>query len=278
MPAGIYNSFLQSDLQNLLKEDKTLSAAIQPALGISGLGSPVTGAEGGFFGFNSLGRVDANLSPDVADLLISARKANSATQQGLNLGNDQALQEALAQRKAGLEGLTAPELQAAREQGLTGIDRQLQTALRGARASSLGSNVEGAVNAIPIQNIAREAIQGRQGLERDLLLANVAERNKRLGEYENLANTISQNQANRSTLAANLRNQSLNTLSNITQGARQDVLNRELFNLNQLAKEKAGQLGLLFGTLGLASQNEAQKNAFDLAKQQLEIARSQAGA
>lgn len=304
---GTSSTPLAGSLQTLLANDPAIAAAIDPALGIAGLGSGGMTAAQGFFGDGSLGRVTETIAPEMQYVLDQAKAAQQASTvqdpyatqglQGLattaansaNISPD--VQLALDTRRAGLEGYTPAEMQAFREQNLPGLDNQLNAALRVARLGGIDRNITGGMAAAELPGIVRANQDATRGLERDIFLANIAERMNRLAGFESLARGVDtdifnrqlqsygaltaggQNQQNINTA---VRSQGLQDLGSITSGIQNDILNRRIFNLNQLGREKSGQLGLLFGTLGLASENEGARNALDLAKEQLSIARIQA--
>lgn len=297
-------SAMQSNLTSLFAGDPALQNAVAPALNLAGLGSdPSTG----FFADGSLGRVDEKQTA-TQNAILDAAKANQAAStvvnpyttqalQGLstlssNAGKvDPNLQLALDTRKAGLEGYTPAEMQAFREQQLPQMDAELNAALRAAKIGGLNANLSGGMSLAALPSILAGSQNATRGLERDIFLSNIDEKAKRLSGFENLASNVDQNRYARTLESNNAlgamgqnqqqinvagRSQSLQDWSNVNQSIRDDLLGRNVFNLNQIGKEKAGQTGMLFGTLGLAGEREGSKQAFDLAKEQLEIARTQA--
>ena len=270
--------------------------------------------------------------PAITEAIARAREAqvdpNAAivrgelTKQYQNAGNvDPVLQEIMDRRKAGLEGLTAPELTALREQGNSGMNQAMQTAMRQANVGNLMANRSGNVQGAAMPGIAQARSLGQAQLERDILLANVAERDKRLNEYQGLGSEIDTNKFNRtqSTLGslgafnqtqagidlgntqnyqgliaqteankfnrlntadqnfANYnQNQSgidlanLNNYQNYLTTARNDTLQRQIYNIGQLGQEKAGQIGMIFGAGEFGAGQDASNKANEIAKQNIE--------
>lgn len=293
-----YNPSLVADVSSLAGTDKNVQAAMQAGLGLSGLGSATTPAGQGFFAPGSLGRVHDTLSPDVSAEMWTAQagpvgsrnyfdtSAAAMTNLLNTSGNvDPVLQDVMARRKAGLEGLTAPEMTAMRESGAQEMDRSMMGAMRAAQAQNISGNRVGNVTNAAMPEIARARSLGQSALERDLMLANVAERNKRLGEYQGLASEIDQNRFNRMTASAsNLGNLSLGqqqmdiaarqNYQDFLMKARDDVLKRQIFNLGQLGQEKAGQIGMIFGAGEFGSAEAARKDAYKLGMEGIKTQKS----
>lgn len=301
-----FNPGLTSAIEQLAGGDANLKNSFLAGLGISGLGSPTVDASQGFFPFGSLGRVTDTLQPDQAELLNRFKgesfiggQRSGETQAGLDFlfnlrdtagQTDPVLQEILDLRRGGLEGLTGQELQGFREQGAEEINRQLQTGLRGLSIGAAGRGVRGGAAGIGSRDLVRQSVDARGDLERDLFLANVAERNRRLNEFQGLASQIDNNRFGRQFEAGTAAQQALfgteqaetsdrlnrlNQFANLQEGIRNSLLQRQIFNINQLGREKAGQLGVLFGAGGFGAQQGAQQQAFDLAGEQLDILKSQ---
>ena len=154
------------------------------------------------FGNEALGRVNAQRSADIADIL--------------------------ARRKAQLEGFTPEEQQAMREQNMGAIFSNQQAGSRDLARQQARSGVRGALGAAQ-QAAFQQATQGQLAdQERQLFLANIAEKRDALGRLEG---------SQRATEA--------------------DELARQQFNLGQLGREKAGMLTTEFGYGGLGAQERA---------------------
>lgn len=100
---------------------------------------------------------------------------------------DPNLAAALERRRGGLEGLNAQENQALREQGTSALNRGFQSALRGVAQGRAGSGVSGPAAGLAFAPVTGQFLDAQRGLERDVLLANVDEKNRRLREFEGLA-------------------------------------------------------------------------------------------
>lgn len=272
---------------------------------------------------------------------MSASMRNALSQQGqlAETAGDRPreIQNLINQRQAGLGGLTAPENQALLEQGQLGLNSALQTAMRQNATSNAAAGRRGGVaniaNQPAMQNFANASAQ----LQRDITLANVAERNQRLNELQGLitgqnqqqfnqalaaqgqfGNTAGgfQNQIQGQDLAANqayaqtagdyrnilgsLQNQAaglqlqgnlglvdqlmqqrnsdiqnqlgMNTgFTNVLGGIQTRLRENQVYNLNNLRSELAGQLGSIYGGMDIASGRQANERAYKLAQRQLDI-------
>ncbi len=202
-----------------LNQDQKTSVGIQEVLGPGTVAA--TDLANRFFGEGSLGRVN-EIRPD-------------------------AVQEYLDRYRSSLEGYTAPEMQAQREQAQRGIDTQYQTGLSQLAKQQARSGVRGAAAGAAARNMDRARMGEQQNLEQGLFVRNADERQRRLGEY-----------------ATRL------------EGARTDELNRRQINLDQIAGERAGNLSTYFNTIGLAQQRQGADRDYQLNRQMLNIAKKRA--
>jgi hypothetical protein len=297
---GINQSQANFELERLMRENAAATTRVSDmTAGMAGGDKIVENALGTgvklgneFFPLGSLGRVQSELTPDVSATLERARlgplqKNMAQVETGLsnlatNAGNvDPTLQAIMERRQAGLEGLTSPELTALREQGEFGLDRSMATAMRQAGASNMLAGRQGAVQGAQIPGIAEARALGGANLERDILLQNVAERNKRLADYQQLATDIDTNKYARqrqslgdlgtfSQAQQGLDLASLKNYQDYLQQTRDDVLKRQVFNLGQLGQEKAGQIGMIFGAGQVGSGQSAQAQSYELGKESIE--------
>ena len=123
-------------------------------------GDIATGQElfGGDFAEGKLGRLETGPSADVQDII--------------------------ARRKAGLEGLSAEENQAIRERGSQAIDRSTQSSLRQLRGLQGATGVRGG-SALANQARILQAGQGaKANVERDLAIQNIGVKREALGAAE----------------------------------------------------------------------------------------------
>lgn len=276
--------------------------ALQSGLGFSGLGAPSLGVApaAGFFPFGSLGRVDDTFTPDLAGLLTRAQTEvptfNVGALEGARAGFESGLQRALSpvapvetgyierdilnRRVSGLGGFSPAEMTALRDQQLQGIRAEAQDATRRANAANIASGRRGAVEMALSANIANQAAAARGNVERDLFLANIAEKQRRLGELQDFAGGLQQRKFGQQQAAAtslanfglareSARQSALNNAFANTFATRNDLFNRQAFNLAQLGREKSGQLGVLFGFGELGTAEEARQQAAALGREQL---------
>lgn len=179
------------------------------------------------------------------------------------------LQAILARRQGGLEGLTAPELNALREQGRQAITQQSQTQARElARRQSLGG-VRGAAATAQQQGVSRDALQAQKDLERQILLANVAERNQRLNNLQGLV-------TDRDTALFERGIRSSDFLNKAVQTTRGQEAELQKFNLSQHAAEIAGRTGAIGAGVGLIEKEEGREEEKDRFRKLLKLQRQQA--
>lgn len=276
---------LRDALKGLDKEDrKSIRGGIN-------LGEWI-GNKVGLAGENPLGRLDTTRTPEIADLLQRfaefADNAGVRSQDATNtLSRFEALADAagvrsqdmidlVARRKAGLEGLTGPELEALREQGFQSIDRNFNTNQRALASAQARSGVRGGAAGAQFRNILRDRIQGTRDLERDIFLANVKERNDRLQALQDLISGLEKTEFDQKQRAnidlgnflGGLENRefiqkstALGQLGNARQAQQNFDRSGEIFNLSQLANEIAARTGLITGgiaaTTGIKAGNEA---------------------
>ena len=92
-------------------------------------------------------------------------------------------------------------------------------------------------------NLGRARMEAQKGLERELLVENVQEKNRRLSALQDLVNQSESNEFTRRTTALN----NLGTQQNY-QG--QVDTARKQYNQGQASAERAGQVGAIFGAQG----------------------------
>lgn len=146
----------------------------------------------------ALGRLDVERTADVSDVI--------------------------KRRRAGLEGLSAEENQALRERAGKGIERGTQTALRQLRGIQGARGVRGGSAVARQTGVLRAGIEAKAGVERDLFIANIAQKRQALGAFE----------------------------SSIL-GAEATERAGSIFNLEQRGRETAGRLTAGLGFAGIAS-------------------------
>lgn len=176
-------------------------------------GDIATGQElfGGDFAAGKLGRLEAGPSADVQDII--------------------------ARRKAGLEGLSAEENQAIRERGSQSIDRSTQASLRQLRGVQGATGQRGG-SAVANQARILQAGQGaKANVERDLAIQNIGVKSQALGAAE----------------------------SSIL-GSEAQSRENTLFNIRQQNKEAAGRQAAGLSFAGLAAQERGSIRGVGIAK------------
>ena len=149
----------------------------------------------------------------------------------LEAGRSGDISQVIEARRANLGGLSAQENQALRERATQGIDRGTQTALRQLRGIQGASGVRGATAAAQQGRQLAAGQSAKAQAERDLLLQNVAQKDKALSAFEESVG-----------------------------GAEGTEQQRELFNIQQRKAEIAGRqtAGLGFAQLGITERTGAQ--------------------
>lgn len=189
-------------------------------------------------GGDFLGRVSETASPEM--LAAIARLKGQADTAGQLTPLEQ---EAIDKNRAALEGINAQENLALREQAEQGLDRTTQGLLRNQKISNAQSGVLGPAVAARNDPIVRERVQQQRGLERDLLVQNIAEKAKARQAFTDLVTGRSDETFRRQTSA----NQNLSTSQMSA-----DLYGRGGQEINQQAKsqELGTRMGALFGGIG----------------------------
>lgn len=146
------------------------------------------------------------------------------------------LMDILAKRKAAAEGFTGQEQTALKEQALGAAQRQQAGAMRSLRAGQAASGVRGGLAGAQVNRALQEQGQQRAGIERDLMLQNLANRQQNLGAFEQTVQS----------------------------------------ELGRQQQEKFGQLGTEMGYAQLGSTERAAAAQQAIAEQQAAAAREQA--
>lgn len=255
--------------KKLKKTKKVLTPEQRQAKSIQGLLGP--GAEGGsalanqIYAPNSLGRINENLSPEVSDYLAQQRAMAAFYGPGGQQRSAE-MQDYMARQKAGLEGYNAPEMTAMREQA----GRQNDAAYANQRAlamqSQARSGVRGASANAQLMSLARAKAGQDAQLNQDMMIKNADEKQRRLSAYGQELGGQEGREFDRARL-------SLGDYGSDLAATRNDVLERQKFNIGQTAAEKAGYLGTLFGGVGVAQQNQAAKEEAKYKRGMLNVAR-----
>jgi len=205
------------------------------------------GTGGGSLGSSAFGNVDANRAQEIQDI-INQRKGV--------IDPSEDIAEALARRRANLDGLDSVEGQALREQSMRGLLSQEKSAARNLRGSLGG--LRGGAAAAAQASLARDVGNQRSQLEQDLLMKNLDIKNQALGSFEQAAMLDDQRRAQR-----------IGDLEGSLTRTRADELARQQYNQSQAAREFAARSGaeLGFANLGMQERNQilSQIGAEDLA-------------
>lgn len=191
-----------------------------------------------YYAPGSLGRLGEERSADETDAINRLREA--ADRAGTR---SQDVGDMLARRKAGLEGYSSQENQAAREAMGREITRGGATAAAELRRSQGVARTRGAAAAAQAVNLQRGLQQSRADLEQDLFIRNADEKQRRLAEYENSLRGVEGEEFSRGQLAR----QDLINQYNYQGGLDQY---RKEYNLGQQANEIAGRIGAETGGIG----------------------------
>lgn len=136
--------------------------------------------------------VEERLAADTAAGYANADKYGIGAEGSMGRLNDERkaeIDELLAKQKAGMDGMTPQEMQAAREQGVSGINGQLSTNLSMLGDIAAGNGVRGG-SAVGLQMGALNQAQTASGaLSRQLILDNIAQKNIAMDRYGNTLQT-----------------------------------------------------------------------------------------
>lgn len=231
----------------------------------------------------------STVNTDISGLTSTAAQAQKAHDE--SLVRDQYITDALTRMQAGLEGISAQENQALREAGAREVRANTASALRQLRGYQGARGITGN----SAGSVARGLLQNQQNvlgnMETDLIVNNVQEKARRLGEYGNYANSayLSYNQARDSAMARLLQsNESVNNAQLARARANQEAQQQnitnaynfgqtnadiqakniaaqretEAQNIQQQEKELSGRLGIYYGeqSATAARRNQAQQN------------------
>lgn len=197
------------------------------------------------FGAGSLERMAAIGAEELAKQ-IQARQAQAAT-----AGQRSAdVQDIISRYRSGLEGYTAPELQALREQMQSGITTGEQTALRQLRGQQAAAGIQGGLAGAQAARLLQAGQQARTQAERDLFLQNIAQRQNALQGFQQAVTGAEATEFGRGQTTQG-------ALEQILQQQRAEETGRQQFNIGQGQQEKFGQLATMLGIAGMGSTERA---------------------
>lgn len=253
--SAIANAANKPGIHGIIPDNDVNRLAAQTKLGEEFGNSVIKsqGLEGDF-----LGRVDTG--PSAATLDATAKNKALADNAGNLTANEQ---EAIDRNRAALGGLNAQENTALREQGEAGLDSTMQTLMRKQASNNAASGIQGSAAGARYNPIYRDRMEQGRGLQRDVLVANIAEKARARQAFTDLV-TGRADETFRRQGAANAA-YSGDTKSNdaFTRAGQQG-------NIELGAREKATRVGTILGgvgTVGTAlggfSAEDFQKKAYE---------------
>lgn len=211
-----------------------------------------------FFAPGSLGHVDPNLSnsPYSSDSNLAQTRAMAAM-----YGQRDPMQgDVLNRMKSGLEGYTAPEYQAQREQMERGLNSQFATASSQLAKAQAQGKVYGAAGAAQRANLIQGTSDKKNELEQDLYIKNIDEKQKRLGEYGQYGQNLAQGEYTRESGALAAQGEEEARL-------RKEQMDAEKYNQAQDAAALAARFSALTGTAGMYQQQTQNKEANKISRE-----------
>jgi hypothetical protein len=170
---------------------------------------------------------------------------------------------ALSQLEGGLAGYNSPEVQAMRESGQQEMNRQLAGQMHDAAAMQARSGVRGAAAMAQADIAKRGDMQNRGNLERDLIIANATEAQKRKETY---AGTVNQMEAAR----FGRTNQAEGLYGAARSGEEAAKYGRDVFNTNQATNAGLAKAGVASAGTGAYTGLVGGQQASDEAKYQFD--------
>lgn len=206
-----------------------------------------------------LGRIDAGRSSEIADLISGRqRMVDQASQR------DPAEERLRAMMEGGLGGLTAEENTALREGAQSEVDRNFASQLR-ALAGYSGQRGLAGLSQAGINDLSANRLDAQRNLERDILIKNIDIQNERRKAYGDYLDALVSGEFDRASKARA-------DLEQLTVSARNDELQRELYNQEQGRREADLRSSALFGTAGILANRRNTARALQLEAQRIRTA------
>lgn len=210
-----------------------------------------------------LTQIDATLSPDQIAAMQGLKGASEAAavkdpRQEMML--DQFL-------KNSQQGMGQPALTALKEEGMGGIESQLQGVLRQLALRNGGSGISGPATTIGQNPAIAAALQARRGLERDVMAKDIDFRQTNLEQGSLAANRA------RDSYFSNLSQAGQNYWTGATQGAAQ-VIDSQKWNADSELNYGLGKAGAITGGADWAAQEAHAKKAEELSGKAIAAASS----
>lgn len=203
--------------------------------------------------------INAATSPEMQALLTDTRDFT----QGLRNLSPLEL-EALGLMRNSLAGYNAPEVQLMRDRALQALQGETATAMRAAQGMAARGGVRGAAGAAQTMGLLRGQQQASGNLERDLMIENVQETQRRKEAFSNLIRQTENARTDRSLAGQQL-------YGGMLSGEEAARTGREMYNATTGTNEALTQAGLTMGGLGTFTGTQAGQQAADLAQRQLEF-------
>lgn len=197
------------------------------------------------FGNEALGRLDASRAGEVSDLVKKRQEMAAAA--GTRSAD---ITDVMKRRKEALDGYSAAELQAMREQQQGAMNQQQQLALRQMKAQAASQGIRGGAAAAQQLALQKGMQKNLAQGERELALSNIGQKEKALGAFEKSATGAEGAEFQRSQLAQK-------GLEDMVSAARAEELKKQTFNIGQQTQEKFGQLASQLGMAGMSAQEAA---------------------
>lgn len=216
----------------------------------------------------TFGTIDTATTPEMRAYLDMLRDTAQTAGQYTDYETD-----ALAQMKSGLQGYSAPEVQAMRESAAQELDRQYQTQMAMQALSNARGGVRGRGSSAAMQDLQQNRMEAGGNLERDLIVQNAQEIQGRRTAF---AQTVRQTEDAR----FGRQNQSQGQYGGFLAAEEGARTGREQYNIGQAQNEALARSGLaMTGTgswLGVQGGQEAANVAKEQANAWLEFQKAEA--
>lgn len=217
------------------------------------------------FGHGTMPRINEGRTQEMSDILAGRRA--TADYAGTRSGG---VQDVLDRRYAGLGGYSSPEYGALRSRAYEGFQNQVKTGQRQLMQQQAANRVGGGTAAAGMARFMQGANAEAAKAERDLMIADITERQNRLGQYEQSLTGAEGTEWGRQM-------QANDALQQLTQQIEQDELARQQYNNQQFQREKAGQLQAMLGYAGIGAGDLSTGVRTALANQQMQGALNSGG-
>lgn len=197
-----------------------------------------------FFNQNPLTRIDDRRSGDTQNL-INLRLAYADPANASFAGRRSSdMTDILSRMKSGLEGYTAPEMNAFREKQTRGMDSDLNTSMNSVQREQNKSRTLGASSMAQKMELMRQDREKRNDLDQDLFIKNADEKKNRLKDYGSAVSGAETAEFDRGQGAINSLETTLNTDN-------ADRTTKQQWNAGQERGDRAGEMAQRFGLMGM---------------------------